>query len=170
MKPPSGNAGDEPRVNLTIKLPPNAVTLMPGLAENPTIILNLTQSAAEFMAATPEQREQHSRETIDRLQNLANVNTFRPMKEFICDRYPTFKAIQKVLDANPSISWQHPFGKNGQPIKNRKVIHVGDWLAITKRLPGNPLDLPADVVDAVEKSLLEVRHRQEEIRKTKRRR
>jgi hypothetical protein len=65
-------ADDEPRVSLTVNLPPNAVALMPGIADNPTIVLDLTPSQAELIALTPAQREQRFCETLERLKQFSD--------------------------------------------------------------------------------------------------
>jgi hypothetical protein len=153
MKPTSHPDGDEPRVLQPIVLPTSAIQQIPGLADNPTVVLDLTPSTAALLAMTPEQREQRFRATLEQLGQLAGANAFRPAKELICKQYPDIKAIHKVLRQNPQISWRRPPGKNGMPVMNRLEIHVGQWFAATRCLPagltGDPLDSPAELVDEV---------------------
>jgi hypothetical protein len=90
---------------------------------------------------------------------------YRPANEFIdADEFPDFKAIQKALAANPLIRRKRPTGKNGKEIKNRLIIHAGDWHKFRQRQQVNPLDLPAAVVDAV----TETENRKAKVRRLKR--
>jgi hypothetical protein len=166
----AAEAGDEPRVNLTVQLPPYAVSVYPGIGE---IVLNLTPSEAELMALPPEERARRFREARERfpVEAVADDPTaYRPASEFLDDdRFPTHAAIRKALDANPWIRTRRPKGKNGKPIPNRLEIHAGHWHEFLQQpQPVDPLDNPAPIVDAVmelERSKEEARKRQDDARK-----
>jgi hypothetical protein len=38
------------------------------------------------------------------------------------------------------VRWTRPLGKNGQPMRNRRSVHLGDWTAYVKRRSPNEAD------------------------------
>jgi hypothetical protein len=92
-------------------------------------------------------------------------SAFRPAKELLSPEFPTYKAQHRALEKNPQIRWQRPTSKKGKPIANRLEIHAGDWnefLNQRAQANPNPLDLPAEVVDA---AVQEVERRKRQTRR-----
>lgn len=83
---------------------------------------------------------------------------YRPAKEFMNGNY---KAISKVLV-------EYPWIRRHKPSKQRLLIHAGDWQEYVnkKQSAGDPLDQPAEVVDA---AVAEVERRKAEELKRKER-
>ena len=71
----------------------------------------------------------------------ADNSAFRPATELLREPFDTFKAMWAALKANKWIRWQNPS-------KQRLLIHAGDWSKFLAQQPPDPLDAPAEVVDA----------------------
>jgi hypothetical protein len=84
---------------------------------------------------------------------------YRPAKEFLDQkRYPSYQAIRKALQAAPWIRTQ-------KPSSQRLNIHASDWQRMLNQpVVADPLDLPAETVDAAVKA---VEQRKAEVRKTR---
>jgi hypothetical protein len=93
----------------------------------------------------------------------ADDSAFRPASEFLSrEGFPkSYGELNRALDENMWIKRRRPRSKRtGQPIRNRLEVHAGDWhrfLAQRKQEAPDPLDLPADIVDA---AVQEVRRRE----------
>jgi hypothetical protein len=77
--------------------------------------------------------------------------------------FSVFKAINKALKDNPWIRCRRPLTKDGREHPRRREIHAGDWTRFKAGQAPDPLDQPAETVDAV----VEAAGRQEEIRRRK---
>jgi hypothetical protein len=94
---------------------------------------------------------------------VGDHSAFRPASAFVDDdRFPTLKAIHKALGANKWIRRKRPLTSKGKEHPQRLLIHAGDWQDFKNR-PRDPLDNPAEVVDAIAEAVA----RKEEIDKAK---
>lgn len=71
----------------------------------------------------------------------ADPATYVPVTDILAKHTPvdlviSMKELGTILeDYNTNrIRWTRPLGKNGQPIRNRRSVHLGDWTAYVKRL------------------------------------
>jgi hypothetical protein len=107
----------------------------------------------------PDQPSEARAEPLGIPEPAEDPTAYRPAKEFLDgERYPDYKAIHRALDENSWIRWRNPSPR-------RLEIHAGDWHKFRHQpsKSADPLDAPADVVDAV--MAVESRKAQEHSRK-----
>jgi hypothetical protein len=100
---------------------------------------------------------------VEFLRREETTIAFVPASQLIDSQW-TLKAINKALADNPSIRSCRPTSRKGKPIRNRLLVHVGDWERFKQqRRTADPMEVPAEVVDAA----IEAAGRQDEIRRLK---
>lgn len=123
-------------------------------------LLRATSPATERLRELAAWRKKRKR-IAKRLAPHVDRVHYRIASELIDDRFPTLKSIRKALNDIPAIRRKRPIGKNGKPVKNRLLIHTGDWDAFKQRYrPADVLDAQAETVEAV----LQMEKRKKEIR------
>jgi hypothetical protein len=80
-----------------------------------------------------------------------DLSAYKPAGSFIDSTHPTYKHVRRALAKNPWIKTVRPMSrKTGKPVRNRLLIHAGDWkdylLEESKHASADPMDLPAETV------------------------
>lgn len=70
----------------------------------------------------------------------ADLAAYAPAADILAEHTPaalsvSMKELGTILEDYHTnrVRWTRPLGKNGQPMRNRRSVHLGDWTAYVKR-------------------------------------
>jgi hypothetical protein len=74
------------------------------------------------------------------VESPADSKTYAPAADILAEHTPdalsvSMKELGTILEDYHTnrVRWTRPLGKNGQPKRNRRSVHLGDWTAYVKR-------------------------------------